>query len=402
MPVTISYPGVYIEELNGLSMSVSTSATAVPAFAVAADNEFFENTTRISSWMDYLNKKVIPPSTVPVPFDPGDILDVSMRTYYENGGGYCYLIPVESFVKEVPKLNDVTLLVAAGQDIESAISMLCVDGNCLFAIVDGPTNDLGLDDSNSPDSNSPPIEPPDQPGEPGELAQSTRSAKSTRATRATKSTRAFTPEGPLDNAYAGVYYPWLKANWADIPIPPSAAMAGVYAMVDLTRGVWKAPANVTLRGGVLPEYAVTDDLQGQHTGDAALNMIRIFGNGGPTVWGARTRLNNDAWRYISVRRLFNSAQRDIKAAMKAVMYEPNSQPTWEQARGAITNYLYKLWQQGGLVGASVQEAFFVQVGKDITMTQTDIDQGIMIVKVGMAAVRPAEFIILQFTQDMAH
>lgn len=358
MPVTISYPGVYLEELNGLSLSVSTSATAVPVFAVSDSNLYFTKTTRISSWMDYLNKKVLLPADSPGDFDSSDVLDLSMRTYYENGGGYCYLVPVNSLNEEVPKLNDVTLLVAAGEDITSAISMLCGQGKCLFAIVDGPTQELVLG------AGSGVIE-------------------------------------PVNEQHAAVYYPWLIAKWALTPIPPSAAMAGVYASVDLTRGVWKAPANITLKGGVLPEYPVTDELQGEFTKNNPLNMIRMFGNGATTVWGARTRLDDAAWRYVSVRRLFNSAERDIKAAMKSAVYEPNNQPTWELARGAITNYLYRLWRQGGLVGSTAQEAFFVRVGKDVTMTQEDIDEGRMIVKVGMAAVRPAEFIILQFTQDMA-
>ncbi|PXX59068.1 hypothetical protein SAMN05660489_04880 [Pseudomonas sp. LAMO17WK12:I10] len=357
MPVAVSYPGVYIEELNGVSMSVSSSATSVPVFAVVDTNPFFKKTTRISSWMDYLNKKVPSSSEVPVPFDPEDILDISMRTYFENGGGYCFLVPKAQLIAEVPKLIDVTTLVSAGQNIEGAVSQLCGTGKCLFAIVDGPDEDLSLIEGDDPVST-------------------------------------------LSTEYAAIYYPWLLASWARKPIPPSAAMAGVYCRVDLTRGVWKAPANVTLNGGVLPQFPVTDDLQGQYTKGDAINMIRVFNKGGTTVWGARTRKDDELWCYIPVRRLFDSAERDIRMAMKSAMFEPNSQPTWAEARGSIENYLYALWQQGALAGNRAEEAYFVQVGKDITMTQTDIDLGKMIIKVGMAAVRPAEFIILQFTQDM--
>ncbi len=358
MPVAVSYPGVYIEELNGVSMSVSSSATSVPVFAVIDSNLFFTKTTRISSWMDYLNKKIISSGNVPVPFDPEDILDISMRTYFENGGGYCFLVPTDQLITEVPNLIDATTLVSAGQNIESAVSQLCGTGKCRFAIVDGPKSDLSLDDDDDPVST-------------------------------------------LTTEYAAIYYPWLLAGWSQTPIPPSAAMAGVYCRVDLTRGVWKAPANVTLNGGVLPQFPVTDDLQGQYTQGDAINMIRVFNKGGTTVWGARTRKDDDLWRYIPVRRLFDSAERDIRMAMKSAMFEPNSQPTWAEARGSIENYLHALWQQGALAGNRAEEAYFVQVGKDITMTQTDINQGKMIIKVGMAAVRPAEFIILQFTQDMA-
>ncbi|KVN28373.1 phage tail sheath family protein [Burkholderia ubonensis] len=358
MPITTSYPGVYIEELNSLSISVSSSATSVPVFAVGVDSPF-QNVTRISSWMDYQRKVQSFYGANPDAVSGDDILYVSMRTYFENGGGYCFLVPTEELISEVPKLIEATTLVAAGQDITEAVAQLCQDGNCMFAILDGPTTDL----SEEPDSGANAI---------------------------------------YNTPYAAVYYPWLKAKWAgDTLIPPSAAMAGVYCKVDLTRGVWKAPANITLQGGVWPQYAVTDDLQGQYTKGSALNMIRVFNNGGTTVWGARTCEDSDSWRYISVRRLFNSAERDIKAAMKSAVFEPNSQPTWELSRSAIVNYLYRLYRQGALVGATENEAYFVDVGKDVTMTMDEINQGKMIIKVGMAAVRPAEFIILQFTQDVA-
>ncbi|WP_368565935.1 phage tail sheath family protein [Pseudoxanthomonas sp. UTMC 1351] len=369
MTIVTTYPGVYIQELQSLSLSVSPNATAIPAFAIDDNDARFTENTRISSWMDYTNKIGA--------FDKDNVLDVCMRIYFENGGGRCYLIPANQLIEEIPKQIDVTLIVSAGQDITSAVNQLCRNGNTLFAILDGPEDDLD--------------------NKPFTLAKhdSGQSRPSTETGAGAISTG--------NNPFAAVYYPWLEAPWSNVDIPPSAAMAGIYSMVDLTRGVWKAPANVTLRGGVLPKYPVTDDLQGRYTkGPNAINMIRVFETGGPTVWGARTREDSDQWRYISVRRLFNAAERDIKIAMNAAMFEPNNQPTWELTRAAITNYLHRLWQQGALAGAKESEAFFVQVGKDVTMTREEIDDGLMIVKVGMAAVRPAEFIILQFTQDMSH
>jgi phage tail sheath protein FI len=108
-----------------------------------------------------------------------------------------------------------------------------------------------------------------------------------------------------------------------------------------------------------------------------------------------------SWRYVSVRRLFNSAEADIKKAMQNFVFEPNNQPTWEKVRNACENYLYGLWKQGALVGTTPKQAYNVQIGLNVTMSADQIAQGQMIVTVGMAAVRPAEFIILQFTQNMA-
>ncbi|MGV3345414.1 phage tail sheath family protein [Enterobacteriaceae bacterium LUAb1] len=183
-------------------------------------------------------------------------------------------------------------------------------------------------------------------------------------------------------------------------IPPSAVMAGVYCKTDRERGVWKAPANVVLNGVSKLSAQVTDDRQGQMN-QAGINVIRHFNDRGFVVWGARTLKDDDNWRYIPVRRLFDAAQRDIKKAMRPMVFEPNSQPTWKRVQAAIENYLYSLWQQGGLAGNKAAEAYSVHIGKDITMTQEEINQGKMIVRVAMAAVRPAEFIILQFTQDMS-
>lgn len=358
--VVTKHPGIYIEELASLSLAVSSSATAVPVFAVDDANTAFTTPVRITSWLEY-SKLAETARTA--------VLNACMQAYFVNGGGYCYLCNTSRLAEAVPKLNDVTLLVAAGQDLESQVPTLCAPGLSRFAILDGRDGDSPVDD---------PIDNGDG------------------------TTTAAPPVPEITQfANAAVYYPWLSADWAGVNIPPSAAMAGVYCRVDATRGVWKAPANVVLQGGLRPTVAVTDDLQGQHTKvDTALNMLRVFDGGGTTVWGARTRDNSEEWRYIPVRRLFDAAERDIKAAMRTAMYEPNSQPTWEKTSAAITNYLYKLWRRGALAGETEAEAFFVQVGKDITMDQTQINQGEMIVKVGMAAVRPAEFIILQFTQEM--
>ncbi|MDE9430778.1 phage tail sheath family protein [Xenorhabdus bovienii] len=187
-----------------------------------------------------------------------------------------------------------------------------------------------------------------------------------------------------------------------LTLPPSAAIAGIYCQTDSSRGVWKAPANVALTGVKSLTDKVDDKRQGDMN-DKGVNVIRSFTDRGFMVWGARTCVGADdtKWRYIPVRRLFNSVERDIRQALRAVLFEPNNQPTWMRAKAAVDQYLYSLWQKNALMGNSPEEAYFVQIGQGITMSETDIKQGKMIMKVGLAAVRPAEFIVLQFTQDIA-
>lgn len=197
----------------------------------------------------------------------------------------------------------------------------------------------------------------------------------------------------------------------------SVAMAGVYARVDRERGVWKAPANVGLVGvtGLIAQGATTggakwpnaipvriDDALNETLVDAGVNAIRAFSGQGLRVWGARTMSPRaqTAWRYVSVRRLFNTIERDARSALRTAVFEPNSPPTWERVRGALENYLNALWRQGALQGETPEQAYFVHIGAGTTMTPKDIADGKMIVKVGVAAVRPAEFIILQLTQDV--
>ncbi|KAF9389906.1 hypothetical protein CPC16_005483 [Podila verticillata] len=200
---------------------------------------------------------------------------------------------------------------------------------------------------------------------------------------------------------------WFATKYPVVHLRASPAVAGAYCRTDKERGVWKAPANVALRNvdgladvNALP-ISVTDAMQAKMM-EAGVNAIRYFSDRGPMIWGARTMVPpaTPTWLYIPVRRLFNAAQRDIQQAMRFAVFQPNSQPTWEAVRSAINNYLYRLWRDGALMGESQEEAYFIQIGKDVTMTDADIQQGRMIVKIGMAAVRPAEFIILEFTQDV--
>jgi hypothetical protein len=187
-------------------------------------------------------------------------------------------------------------------------------------------------------------------------------------------------------------------------LPPSGAVAGVYAAVDRTRGVWKAPANVSLADVSGVAVKVNDqgqeDLNVTSTGKS-VNAIRVFAGKGCLIWGARTLAGNDnEWRYVPVRRFFNMAEESIKKASEPFVFEPNDRGTWVRVRAMIENFLTVQWRQGALAGAVPPQAFFVKVGLGETMTSQDILEGRMIIEVGMAVVRPAEFIILRFAHKM--
>lgn len=197
-----------------------------------------------------------------------------------------------------------------------------------------------------------------------------------------------------------------KINDLKMTLPPCAAMAGIYAAVDASRGVWKAPANVSVNlvNGLTKIIANSeqDGMNVDVTAGKSVNAIRAFTGKGIMVWGARTLAGNDnEWRYVSVRRFFNMVEESTKKATEPFVFEPNDANTWVKVQSMIENYLTNLWRQGALQGAKPEHAFYVAVGLGRTMTSVDILEGKMIVEIGMAVVRPAEFIVLKFSHKMA-
>lgn len=190
-----------------------------------------------------------------------------------------------------------------------------------------------------------------------------------------------------------------------VVLPPSAAVAGVYASVDRDRGVWKAPANVSIASLIEPTRTITNAQQGRLNVDAtsgkSINVIRSFSGRGSLVWGARTLAGNDnEWRYINVRRLFTYMEESIQKSTSFVVFEPNTATTWLKVKGLVESFLYGLWQQGALAGSTPESAYFVNVGLGKTMNSQDILEGKLIVEVGAAASRPAEFVVLRFMHKL--
>jgi phage tail sheath protein FI len=195
-------------------------------------------------------------------------------------------------------------------------------------------------------------------------------------------------------------------NATPVNVPPSGAVAGIFAYVDRTRGVWKAPANVSLNGVIGPSHDFSrselEKLNIDVNTGKSINAIRQFTGKGTLIFGARTLAGNDnEWRYIPVRRFYNMVEESIKKACEQFVFEPNDANTWTRLQAMIENFLFLQWREGALQGIKPEHAYFVAVGLGKTMTSQDILEGRLIVEIGMAPVRPAEFIILRFSQKMA-
>ncbi len=206
-----------------------------------------------------------------------------------------------------------------------------------------------------------------------------------------------------DSSYAGFYAPWLLTSDPDtgsrISVPPGGHVIGIYAKTDAERGVFKAPANETVRGAFDLQFEINDQKQAVMN-PLGVNAIRRFPGRGIRVWGARTLSSNSLWKYVSVRRLFIFLERSIYEGTQWVVFEPNDDRLWARVVDTIHLFLRGQWRLGALFGRTEQEAFFITCDRT-TMTQDDILNGRLICEIGIAPVRPAEFVIFRIFQNTA-
>ncbi len=204
----------------------------------------------------------------------------------------------------------------------------------------------------------------------------------------------------VDSTYAAMYHPWLQVfdplDKKNIMVPPSGSVLGIYARSDNTRGVHKAPANEVVRGCVGLDCQFNKGEQ-DILNPKGVNLIRVFPGQGIRVWGARTTSSDGSWKYVNVRRLFIYIEESIKANTNWAVFEPNDEVLWVRVQRTISVFLNTMWREGSLAGSSPDEAFFVNIGRD-TMSQDDIDNGRLICVIGVAPVKPAEFVIFRITQ----
>ena len=456
-------PGVYIEEIPKLPPSIASVETAIPAFIgytekaqLKEPDDLLLKPKRINSMLEYEQYfgKALPETTIQVTIDTtqtskidvqGKVLTpnkylmyYSLQMFFINGGGDCYIVSVGNYggggvinmadlqkgLTEVAKVNEVTLIVFPdGLNMtlpgdyyslnKEAIDQAAELGD-RFVVMDVYVNpaDVAFD----------PIQTL-RDFDFGEIDRRKYAAVYyprivTRLDYQFASDAAVTIVGKGDATLSGTlaelktknnayYFMALNAiTGIEMIMPASSAVLGKYADVDNSRGVWKAPANVGIDFAVRPEIVVShkdqENLNVDTVGGKSINVIRSFPGRGPAlIWGARTLAGNDnEWRYISVRRFFNMVEESCKNATEQFVFEPNDRNTWIRVKSMIENYLGQQWKAGALMGTTTREAFFVKVGLNETMTELDVWEGRMIVEIGLAVVRPAEFIILRFMHKM--
>ncbi|XXF77106.1 phage tail sheath subtilisin-like domain-containing protein [Myxococcaceae bacterium GXIMD 01537] len=383
-------PGIYMEEVSTGTRSIQGVGTTTAAFVGRAPNPGarLHEAVPINGWAQFLKEYTKPGSQ-------GTDLARAVYGFFENGGRRCFVVNIgdsRSIVGDVRKreglaaleeVDEVAMIAAPGYSdpaSHDALLSQCEKLKDRIALMDAPQDveDLG------------------------------------RLTRVATVTAPGTPEEegkPLaglhprisDQGYGAFYYPWFTVRDPLAPevlvnVPPSGHVAGICARTDVTRGVHKAPANEVVRGALGLVRNVTREEQAE-LNSSGVNCIRYFPRAGIRVWGARTCADAASeWRYLNVRRLFNFVEESIMQGTSWTVFEPNDPTLWRSIKRDVGAFLLRLWRDGALMGRTPEEAFFVQCDEQ-TNTPESIDAGQVIVAVGLAPVKPAEFIVFRIGQQ---
>jgi uncharacterized protein len=432
--VSVSYltPGIYIQEIpsgNPPIEAVGTSTPALLGIAPLATARVHE-AIAIDSWSQFQRYYVFGEDRYAAAVASGAPPEVSttplaqaVRGFFDNGGSRCYVINLgakgslqgsgggrRQGIDLVEELDEVSMVCAPGLHDARAYQALVsfCDRTNRMAICDAPEDVENLDQLKeiavSPTGAEPrgggtreaPAADTRETPAGGTRETPAGGTRETPAARQTVGVRAMQSE----SGNAAYYYPWLTCVNAVNPAsselvnsPPSGHIAGIYARVDASRGVFKAPANELVRGALNVVRNVTDAEQGG-LNQNGVNIIRLFSGDGLRVWGARTLSAKPEFRYINVRRFFTMVERSIKRGTRWAVFEPNDQLLWSRIRVSVGSFLKRMYKSGALMGRSPEEAYFVKCDEETNPPEV-IEAGQLVIVVGLAVVKPAEFVIFR-------
>ncbi len=387
MPAYLT-PGVYVEEAALSQRTIEGVSTSTVGFVGITehikDNDFDNDTlidkpTLITSWRDFV--KMFGRYNI----NRAPYLPPAVKGFFDNGGRRCFVVRVKDWATDRDYIgtdNGIGKKTGLQAFIEvDEINILCIPGMTSSAVQQAMITHCEtmrdrfciLDSQKDANPNA----------------------------IAAQRGKLFSAGG-----YGAIYYPWIKVlieikendkiELIQDFVPPSGHIAGLYARTDCNRGVHKAPANVTVQGAMEIKGSIANGEQ-HILNPQGINCIRSFPGQGIRVWGARTLATDAKWRYVNVRRLFIFIEESIEEGTQWVVFEPNDEPTWARVRRSVSNFLTNVWRDGALQGSKPDLAFFVKCDRT-TMTQTDIDNGKLIMEIGIAPVKPAEFVIFRIGQ----
>jgi phage tail sheath protein FI len=399
-------PGVYIHEVPAGARPIQAVGTSTAGFVGYAPDPDVAPSKQA--------QQIVNPTQFQTLFNPGrqpeNYLSRAVTGFFQNGGRLCFVVNLGKEADKAPlvadhdaraglalleETDDVAIVAAPGfTDAASQEALLshCERLKTRVAILDPPVDVTDLLRLRNFDAAVPPPPPKKSPGggDDGDNAA--------HPVAAPPADRAFVRKSD----YGAAYFPWLLVpDWGtkghpEVPVPPSGHLAGVWARTDATRGVHKAPANEPIRGVINLSYRVVDAEQ-DTLNAIGINCIRTFSTEGIKVWGARTLFSDPEWKYLSVRRLFIMIEESIRIGTRWVVFEPNDRTLWKSICRDVSAFLTNLWRSGALMGRTPAEAFFVKCDEE-TNPQEVIDAGQVVIMVGIAPVKPAEFVVFNISQ----
>jgi phage tail sheath protein FI len=420
MPISqYQTPGIYMQEVSSGAQSVQPVGTSTAAFLGVAPNPnaSLNKAVFIDSYLKFVQTFVPLKDAVSTP------LSLAVHGFFMNGGSACYVVNLgpggsvagtdrpKTGLKLLEAIDEVAIVAAPGfygAEVYDAILSHCETMGDRFAILDFPSTSADMD-----------LEPLKQIATVNlSLPAAAGGGKGAKAGAGDGDGGAPPPAAPAsfglkprlsENGFGAVYFPWLvmadpfgkpdpvTRNTPQIAAPPSGHIAGIYARADATRGVHKAPANEVVADALALTYSVTSAEQAQ-LNPLGINCIRRFNNG-LLVWGARTLADGSSeWRYVPVKRTFLMIEESIVKSTRWIVFEPNDEPLWKRVRFTVEAFLTRVWRDGALMGRTAEEAFFVKCDRD-TNPPENIDAGVVTIVIGIAPVKPAEFVVFRIGQQ---
>lgn len=399
MPTYLA-PDIYIEEVSGGARPIQGVGTSTAGFVGLAPNATarLNEAVAINNWMQFVREYVTDGSA-------STPLSHAVYGFFQNGGLRCFVVnvgkgsPISGGGRArvgldlFEPIDEIAIVAAPGYtDAASfdAILTHCEKLKDRVAILDTPNPVKDINQLTRVAT----VKAGKAAGDAGGDAAPKDSGGEAGGLRARQS----------DGGYGTFYFPWITvrdplASENLVDVAPSGHMAGIWSRSDGTRGVHKAPANEVVRGALNVTYQLTREEQGV-LNQIGVNCIRFFGREGIYVWGARTLADGSSeWRYLNVRRLFNMVEKSILTSTRWIVFEPNNESLWKSIRRDITAFLTQIWRSGALMGRTPEEAFFVKCDEETNPPEV-IDAGQVVTVIGIAPVKPAEFIIFQISQHV--
>jgi uncharacterized protein len=406
MPTYLA-PDIYIQEVSGGARPIQAVGTSTAGFVgIAPDPKAHLNEVRaINNWSEFVRE------FVPRDITAGTPLSNAVYGFFLNGGSRCFVVNVgaggqvkgtgnkRGGLDLLETIDEIAIVAIPGfTDAASYDATLshCESLKDRVAILDAP-GDVDDIDRLKTVATAP---APARGGSGGGGA----AGGSEEGGGGSNSSGGVRPREP-EKGYGTFYFPWVIVRdplaadpaQAQVAVPPSGHIAGIWARNDAERGVHKAPANELVRGALGVTYALTRTEQGE-LNSAGVNCIRFFPREGIRVWGARTLTTSDReWQYLNVRRLFTMIEESIAGSTRWIVFEPNDPTLWKSIRRDISAFLTRLWRDGALMGATPEEAFFVKCDEETNPPEV-IEAGTVVTEIGIAPVLPAEFIVFRISQ----